>query len=236
MILILALSWSLGFWILTYAGIVLDRCVIFAFLIGLFQGLVSGQEQVSQPPPPARPRRDERQAPRELHDDDDHFFSDDGEAGQGGVSGDAGQGGAKAKIKTASSKTASTVKTASTARTAKTASTASVHGIFLFFPDLIQSNLFPNLTSYSLLFSPNSNLDLYFSNLSIGSIYSIFFFQIWPTSRSPTSLFLPLGTRLSALSSSLGLLQPGLAPTPGKVLVVCWCFSGFPLVKLLSVK
>ena len=234
MILILALSWSLGFWILTYAGIVLDRCVVFVFLIDLFQGLVSGQEQVSQPPPPARPRRDERQAPRELHDDDDRFFSDDGEAGQGGGSGDAGQGGARAKVKAAPSRTASTLpsKTASTksASTVKTAArhartharTASVRGIFLSFPDLIQSNLFPNLTSYSLLFSPTfKSRSMLFSFIDRLNLLNLLF-QIWPMSRSPTSLFLPLGTRLSALSSSCGLIQSVLAPTPGKVLVVCW--------------
>ena len=135
----------------------LDRCAFSAFLIGLFQGLVPGQRQVSQPPL-QRPRRDVLQAPPELLDDDEHFFSDDGEAGLDGAWGDAGQGGAKAKIQTASTKTASaktakTIKTASTVKTAsaaKTASTASVEGIFLFFPDLIQSNLFPNLTSYFL--------------------------------------------------------------------------------------
>ena len=159
----------------------------FVFLIGLFQGLLSGQEQVSQPPPPVRPRRDVRQAPPADHDDDDHFFSDDGEAGQGGGSGDAGQGGARAKVKAAPSRTASTLpsKTASTksASTVKTAArhartharTASVRGIFLSFPDLIESNLFPNLTSYSLLFSPTftsrsrsrTNLDLVFRSAQL---------------------------------------------------------------------
>ena len=125
----------------------LARCALSAFLIGLFQGLVPGQRQVSQPPL-QRPRRDVLQAPPELLDDDEHFFSDDGEAGQDGAWGDAGQGGAKAK--TASVKTAKAAKTAKTAKTASTASVnvrdsddaaippaAAVAGIFQFFPDLI---------------------------------------------------------------------------------------------------
>ena len=131
----------------------LARCALSAFLIGLFQGLVPGQRQVSQPPL-QRQGRDVLQAPPELLDDDKHFFSDDGDGGQDGAWGDDGQGGAKAK--TASVKTAKTVKAAKTVKTASVnvrdpddaaiPPAAAVAGIFLFFPDLI-SNLLVSFCS-----------------------------------------------------------------------------------------
>ena len=91
----------------------LARCVLSAFLIGLFQGLVSGQRQVSQPSlQRPRPRRDAPQTPLETLDGVEQVYSKTGDAGQGG-----------ARAKTASDKTAKDDKTA------KTASTTAVGGI-----------------------------------------------------------------------------------------------------------
>ena len=97
----------------------LARCALSAFLIGLFQGLVSGQRQVSQPPfQRTRPKRDAPQPPLETLDGVEQVYSKTGDAGQGG-----------ARAKTASDKTARDAKTAKDDRTAKTASVAVVGGI-----------------------------------------------------------------------------------------------------------